>query len=123
MTDEQLQEIVLSEKKNKWMGSNEDILHVRKDILDVAMEELFYLCYDAVNLIYEFSSSTGGMYGSWNVSISPSCTVYVDRVKECNGGHGTTINAALADFALRIRAYKRKIDATRIVAGIQEKHL
>lgn len=86
------------EEKHKdvtW-ASNSDLAEVDAELLERVIEASYYYCYDAANLVYEFHSSTSGMYGSWQVKVSGSCTVYTN--KKAPVGTGKHINIALAEF-------------------------
>lgn len=112
LTDQDLQDIITKSKSDpyKW-ASYFDMKQVEDDVMNAALEASYEFCYDAANLVFTLHSSTSGMYASWHVSISMDCTVYINRMKNAPTGIGNSMNAALADFALRCREAKTDREA------------
>ncbi len=84
----------------KWANYNQ-MAEVPEGLWATLFKYIHVICFDAVNLIFEIHSSTSGMYGHWEVSVSPSCTVYMERALKHRGGSGGTFSSALADFTLK----------------------
>lgn len=77
-----------------------DLPNVTKEVIDQTLEACYLICYDAVNLQFELRSSTSGMNPKWHVSISPMCTVYLNKMRRgMPSGTGKDLNEALLDLA------------------------
>lgn len=87
----------------RW-ASYDDLLEIDKETLSKAISAAGIYCYDAVNLEFEYSSSTSGMYPSWFVKISMGCTVNDVRLRSPQGCGGH-INDALVDFTTKMFAF------------------
>ena len=104
--NERLEEII-EKAKDKW-ASYGDILEGPKALIDALIDEARHYCFDAVNLQFELSSSTSGMYPKWYIKISMSCTVYIGKPQPV--GIGNSFSAACADFILKGRKLREEKD-------------
>ncbi len=84
----------------RW-ASYYDLLEVDKKILDKCLDTTSLYCFQASNLSFEYSSSTGGMYPSWRVAISANCTVN-NLMLGLPIGCGGHINDALEDLTNKL---------------------
>lgn len=96
-----------------------DLPEVKKEVIDETLEACYLICYDAVNLQFELSSSTSGMYAKWRVNISPMCTVYINKIKDRGlpSGTGSDLNEALLNLAKACRDTHDKYEREKNANG------
>ena len=101
--------------ENFEFASYYDLPEVTKEVIDETLEACSLICYDAVNLQFELSSSTSGMYAKWVVRISPSCTVYLNKLgpRGLPQGRGSSLNKALLDLAKNCKETHERYEKER----------
>lgn len=80
----------------KHWASYADLKEIDHELLNRAVDAARYYCFDAVNLVFVLSTTTSGMYGTWSISVSTDCTVYLN--KKSPKGMGGHFNDALKAF-------------------------
>jgi hypothetical protein len=76
-----------------------DLKEIDNSLLNKAIESAQVVCVQAVSLVFEYNSSTSGMYAYWKVSISPSCTIHLKYLGKMPTGCGNHVNEALNAFS------------------------
>lgn len=102
---------------DRW-ASYYDLLEVDQKVLDKTLEAAGIYCFDAVNLTFEYSSSTSGMYPKWYVGISMNCTINDLRVR-APMGVGGHINEALEDLTKKLYKLANEHESLRAAAKMK----
>ncbi len=87
----------------KW-ANYQDMRDLKDDTIQSTLEQCYRYCWDAVNLEFEYSSSTSGMYPKWHVRISMNCTVKDLRLRPPSG-IGGSMDEAWIDLRDKMKVF------------------